>query len=101
LIPTLKQEEESLQAMLEQARKEAERRVGEAGRNAEERVEAVRRELPQLMERQRGHALERIEAQADIERQSADKKARKLEENARGNMGAAVAYILSAIRPKG
>ena len=97
LIPSIKNEEKHLDELLQSARAQADRLVGEAERDAEERVRRARDEMPVTLAAERESRQAALRHRAEEELQAARKSTRDLEKAAAGRMENTVSSIVSRV----
>ncbi|MFQ5792318.1 MAG: hypothetical protein ACE5JI_17760 [Acidobacteriota bacterium] len=100
LIPVIKAEEKRFQSAIQVAREEAARLVRAAEEKAAERVAAAKRQLPEFVSKRRTAMLEQFKSQAESAQRGAELEPEELKEKARGNMDAAVDFIISMVWPR-
>ncbi len=101
LIPLVKGEEKRLEEMLQAARERAAKLVGDAERQAADRLKKTEAEIPEAMARERESRLTGLAEKAEETRRAAAAETRALEKAAEERLPAAVAYLLSRVRPGG
>jgi hypothetical protein len=99
LIPSIKSTEKTLEDLLESARAEAAELIQTTETEAARRIERSREGIPGLLARERESRMVSLRARASETLEAAREENRRLEKEAAGNMGAAVALIVSRVWP--
>jgi hypothetical protein len=99
LIPSIKSAEKNLDDLLEGARAEAAEHIQTTETEAARRIQRSREEIPGLLARERESRMVSLRARAAEVLDAAREENRRVEKEAAGSMGAAVALIVSRVWP--
>jgi vacuolar-type H+-ATPase subunit H len=97
LIPAIREEEDRLQRMLDEARQQAGQMVEQAEKEAAQQVREAKQTLPEWIAAERDRRLEDTHTRAEQLRTSRPQRIADLRKAAAYNMDAAVARIVDAI----
>jgi len=101
LIPTIKNEEQRLEALMEHARQEAADLVASAGAEAERLLARTDEEIPALLEGERAARAGALQGAAEEERRGGARLLAELRADAAKRIDQAVAYIVDRVWPVG
>lgn len=100
LVPLIRAEESRLAEELEQSKAEAQARITEAQRQAKRRIETARQQIPEVIEKTHTRETQDLNTRTQTQTAQAQAEVKALEQQARGQMDAAVAEILAQVLPE-
>jgi len=101
LIPVLEKQEQQLRTELEQVRREADNKVGQAEKQAEQQIRKGRLAVSELIEQKRKEGLMELHKQAEQLSESSTKQSMLLEQQSKNNMAQAVQRLVEAVTNMG
>lgn len=101
LVPLIRAEESRLAEALAQAKVDAQARITEARRQAKRRIETARQQIPEVIEKTHTQETQDLNTRTQTQTAQAQAAVAALEQQARGQMNAAVAEILAYVLPEG
>jgi len=100
LVPLIRAEEIRLGDELEQVKADAQARIVEARRQAAKRVETARQHIPEVIEKTHTQEIQDLDTRTQTQTAQAQAAVEALEQQARGNITAAVEKIVTLVLPE-